>query len=158
MASYPGIGSNGGGAAAPSPSAYTPFVPSGLRQNHPQLADDDPVGDCLAALRRHRQRLARFWSARGRRTALAALLRAAHLVRRNMAASRVLSFPHVLVALWVLVLMWGERWIFHTKVESCHWSNWEKWVRGSCLATSAALLLLLLRARYRDTGLTVTCA
>ncbi|EOO00749.1 putative cell division control protein 1 protein [Phaeoacremonium minimum UCRPA7] len=44
---------------------------------------------------------------------------------------RLLSFPHLLVMAWVFVLLWGERWVFHTRVESCHWSNWEKWPAGA---------------------------
>lgn len=73
--------------------------------------------------------LVRFWRERGRRMAFAALLSLAHRLRQNLTYNRLLSFPHLLVAVWVVVLLWGERWAFHSKVESCHWSSWEKWVR-----------------------------
>lgn len=125
MASY----SNGSNGAPSSSSNYTPFVPSSLRQNHPQIEEDDPIGDCMNFLQRYWQKLVRFWNTSGKRATIAFLLKTAHQLRRNLVLSRLFSFPHVLVVLWVLVLMWGERWIFHTKVESCHWSNWEKWVR-----------------------------
>ena len=49
-------------------------------------------------------------------------------VRRNLTARRLLSFPHLLALLWMLLLLWGERWIFTTHVGVCDWKNWEKWV------------------------------
>ncbi|KAG7292658.1 hypothetical protein NEMBOFW57_002695 [Staphylotrichum longicolle] len=75
--------------------------------------------------------LVRFWRERGRRMAFAALLSLAHRLRQNLTYNRLLSFPHLLVAVWVVVLLWGERWAFHSKVESCHWSSWEKWPAGA---------------------------
>jgi ethanolamine phosphate phosphodiesterase len=72
--------------------------------------------------------LVRFWRDRGRHMALAAMLSMAHRMRQNLTYQRLLSFPHLVVAVWVVLLLWGERWAFHSKVESCHWSNWEKWV------------------------------
>jgi hypothetical protein len=60
--------------------------------------------------------------------ALAAMLSMAHRLRQNLTYQRLLSFPHLVVAVWVVLMLWGERWAFHSKVESCHWSNWEKWV------------------------------
>ncbi|ROV94951.1 hypothetical protein VMCG_08341 [Cytospora schulzeri] len=127
MASY----SNSSNGALPSSSNYTPFVPSNLRQNHSQVEEDDPIGDFINFLQRYWQKLLRFWNTKGKRTTIAFLLRTAHQLRRNLVLNRVFSFPHVLVVLWVLVLMWGERWIYHTKVENCHWSNWEKWPAGT---------------------------
>ncbi|KAK3335411.1 calcineurin-like phosphoesterase-domain-containing protein [Cercophora scortea] len=73
----------------------------------------------------------RFWNERGRRMTLAALVSAAHRLRRNLTYNRLLSFPHLLVGLWIVVVLWGERWIFHTKVEDCHWSKWENWPAGA---------------------------
>lgn len=129
MASYSNSGSNSSsnGGALPSSSDYTPFVPSNLRQNHPQVEEDDPIGDCMNFLQRYWQKLLRFWNTRGKRATAAFLLQAAHQLRRNLVISRLFSFPHVLVILWAVVLMWGERWVYHTTVEKCHWSNWEKW-------------------------------
>lgn len=86
------------------------------------------VDDCLAFITQACRALARFWRERGRHMVLAALVSAAHRLRQNLTYNRLFSVPHLLVAVWVVVLLWGERWIFHTKVESCHWSNWEKWV------------------------------
>ncbi|XP_044719750.1 calcineurin-like phosphoesterase domain-containing protein [Hirsutella rhossiliensis] len=50
---------------------------------------------------------------------------------RNLAPRRLLSFPHALVLVWVVILMWGERWVFDSKVEDCAWKNWEKWPKGA---------------------------
>ncbi len=71
----------------------------------------------------------RFWRERGRHMVLALALSLAHDLRQNLTYNRLVNFPHLLVAAWVVVLLWGERWVFHSKVESCHWSNWENWVR-----------------------------
>lgn len=57
------------------------------------------------------------------------LLQAGYQFRRNITRRRLLSFPHLLVVLWVFVLLWGERWIFATTVRSCDWDHWEDWVR-----------------------------
>ncbi|KAL2183787.1 hypothetical protein L209DRAFT_757050 [Thermothelomyces heterothallicus CBS 203.75] len=75
--------------------------------------------------------LVRFWRERGRRLAHAALRSMAHRLRLNLTYNRLLSFPHLLVAAWVVLLLWGERWVFHSKVESCHWRNWENWPAGA---------------------------
>lgn len=130
MASYTGSG-NGG---PPSSSGYAPHAPSSLRQNYPHLKDEDPVGDFMRFMRRQIQSLHHFWNTRGKRATLAFLLEVAHQLRRNLTLRRLSSFPHLLVMVWAVVLLWGERWIFHTKVESCDWSNWEKWVTTSVLA------------------------
>lgn len=29
------------------------------------------------------------------------------------------------------ILLWGERWIFETKVHRCDWANWENWPKGA---------------------------
>jgi hypothetical protein len=55
-------------------------------------------------------------------------------VRRNLTARRLLSFPHLLAFFWMLLLLWGERWIFTSHVSVCDWKNWEKWV--SCYGTT----------------------
>lgn len=128
MAGYTG---NGNGGPSSSSSGYAPHAPSNLRQNYAQFEDQDPVGDFMRFLRRQAQSLHSFWKARGKRATLAFLLEVAHQLRRNLTLRRLSSFPHLLVLVWAVVLLWGERWIFHTKVESCHWSNWEKWVMAS---------------------------
>lgn len=40
----------------------------------------------------------------------------------------LLSLPHLLVAVWALLLLWGERWAFERAVEACEWKAWERWV------------------------------
>jgi hypothetical protein len=49
--------------------------------------------------------------------------------RRTWSWRRLLSLPHLFAALWVVVLLWGERWVFESSIESCRWENWEQWVR-----------------------------
>lgn len=56
--------------------------------------------------------------------------RVARQVQLNLAAHRLLSFPHLLVGFWMLVMLWGERWTFASKVRGCAWDRWEYWVRG----------------------------
>lgn len=129
MASYTGSG-NGG---PPISSGYAPYTSSSLRQNYPHL-EEDPIGDFMRFLKRQVQALQRFWNTRGKRATLNLLLEVTNQLRRNLTLRRLSSFPHLLVIIWAVVLLWGERWIFHTKVESCHWSNWEKWVTTSSLA------------------------
>ena len=41
---------------------------------------------------------------------------------------RLLSLPHLFVAVWVLLLLWGERWVFESAVQACEWERWERWV------------------------------
>lgn len=67
------------------------------------------------------------------------LLSILHWVRHNLSMRRLFSFPHALVAVWVLLLLWGQGWVFHSRVERCHWSSWESWVRRplSCYGRNA---------------------
>ncbi|RDA91551.1 hypothetical protein CP533_4344 [Ophiocordyceps camponoti-saundersi (nom. inval.)] len=64
------------------------------------------------------------WARRG----AAAMVRQAG---RNLAARRLLSFPHGLVLVWILVLLWGERWIFGSKIGACDWQRWERWPKDA---------------------------
>jgi hypothetical protein len=68
----------------------------------------------------------------GRKTATRVALRIADRIKQNLAPRRLFSFPHLLVACWFVVLLWGERWVFETKVDSCDWDHWEKWVSCPC--------------------------
>ena len=101
--------------------------------NHPPRYSADhstsPLDDLRALVAQAVRALVRFWRERGRRMVFAAMLSLAHRLRQNLTYNRLVSFPHLLVAAWVVVLLWGERWVFHSKVESCHWSSWENWVR-----------------------------
>jgi len=64
----------------------------------------------------------------GRRMAIAMAWQLLRQLRRNLVARRLLSFPHLLAAFWIVILLWGERWVFQSRVEKCEWSNWENWV------------------------------
>lgn len=129
MASY----SNSNGASSSSSAARTPFGQSKLRDNYPNfssLGNDDSslVDDCVATLRQAWHSFLQFLSTRGKQAAWEAVLQSTHQLQRNLSAQRIFSFPHALVLVWVLVLLWGEHWVFHTTVERCDWDNWEKWV------------------------------
>lgn len=47
---------------------------------------------------------------------------------KNWHPRHLLSLPHALVVVWVVVLLWGERWVFRKAVEECEWGSWERWV------------------------------
>lgn len=44
------------------------------------------------------------------------------------------NVPNAFIAIWFLLLLWGERWAFHSAIKQCRWENWERWV-GSYSAT-----------------------
>jgi hypothetical protein len=52
-------------------------------------------------------------------------------VVRECSWRRLFSLPHFLVAVWIVALMYGERWVFKKSVQECAWDNWERWV--SCM-------------------------
>ncbi len=87
-----------------------------------------PLDDFRALIAQASRALGRFWRERGRRMVVASASSAVYRLRQNLTYNRLVSFPHLLVAVWMFVLLWGERRAFHSKVESCHWSNWEHWV------------------------------
>jgi ethanolamine phosphate phosphodiesterase len=97
-------------------------------QNHSRDDSVSVVEEIFALVQRLARRLWAFWQSRGRRMALNALLGSVRQLRRNLQLRRLLSFPHLLVCFWAVLLLWGERWVFHTRVENCRWSNWENWV------------------------------
>lgn len=121
---------------APS-SSSAPFVSSKLRRQQSFTFGDDSslVDDCFATAQRLWRMLLGFCRTRGKQAAWASLLQAAHQLRRNLVLSRLFSVPHLLVAVWLIFMLWGERWVFHTTVERCAWENWEKWVRIPFCAT-----------------------
>ncbi|KAK4132300.1 hypothetical protein BT67DRAFT_457420 [Trichocladium antarcticum] len=90
-----------------------------------------PLDDLRALVAESLRSLLRFWRERGRHMTYAAIVSLGHRLRQNLTYNRLLSFPHLLVAVWVVVMLWGERWAFHSKVEDCHWSNWENWPPGA---------------------------
>ena len=67
----------------------------------------------------------------GRDLAMSLSLSALQRLYRNMAPRRLFSLPHLLVLFWAVVLLWGERWVFGSKVEDCAWGDWEKWVSSA---------------------------
>lgn len=76
------------------------------------------------------QRLWAWAKGPGRQRATWLSLAAIHQLRRNLTSRRLWSFPHLVVVFWVLILLWGERWVFDSKVASCDWDHWENWVGG----------------------------
>jgi hypothetical protein len=98
--------------------------------------DSSLIDDCLAGMKGATRWLWRFWKGSGRLMVSGLLVKMLRQVRHNLAMRRLFSFPHALVVVWVLVLLWGERWVFHSRVERCHWSSWENWV---CLAMNLAV-------------------
>lgn len=90
---------------------------------------NESFADALAASMKRYLHRAWAWSlGPGRQLATVYGIRALQQLKRNLTARRLLSFPHLLVAFWVVVLLWGELWLFDSKVAGCHWDNWEKWV------------------------------
>jgi hypothetical protein len=49
-------------------------------------------------------------------------------VSKGWNARRLLSLPHLLIAFWLLLLLWGERWVFQSSIKACEWGKWERWV------------------------------
>lgn len=74
------------------------------------------------------QRLWVWLKGPGRQKATVIASRFTHQVQRNLTSRRLLSFPHLVVLIWMVILLWGERWVFDSKVHDCDWHNWEKWV------------------------------
>lgn len=142
MASY----SNNNGASSSSFGHS-----SKLRDSYPHFSsfgndDSSLVDDCIATVRQSWHAFLQYLSTRGKKVAWEALVRSTYQFQRNLSASRIFSFPHALVVVWVLVLLWGEHWVFHTTVERCDWDSWEKWVRAReynpCLVDWFSLSLL----------------
>ncbi|KAF4917502.1 hypotheticall protein [Colletotrichum viniferum] len=111
--------------------AYKGKGPSALLFQHSGGSFRDRARPVLNAAARLSQRLWHFWQTRGRRMAINMLYQAGWQLRQNLTARRLLSFPHLLVCLWMLILLWGERWVFSSRVADCRWSNWESWPAGA---------------------------
>ncbi|KAI0976990.1 hypothetical protein F4678DRAFT_415283 [Xylaria arbuscula] len=87
--------------------------------------------EMMASVRSLVRRAWAYGHGRGRQSAWSLSVRAGHQLRRNMVPRRLLSFPHLLVGLWIVVLLWGEKWTFATKVNRCDWDHWEDWPPGA---------------------------
>ncbi|TDZ20427.1 Cell division control protein 1 [Colletotrichum orbiculare MAFF 240422] len=107
-----------------------PFLPFQHR-NAARFRFRARVRPALDALVRLLRSIWLFWQTRGRRLATNMMLKAGWQLRQNLTARRLLSFPHLLVCLWILVLLWGERWVFRSRVADCRWNNWESWPAGA---------------------------
>ena len=101
---------------------------SAFDHNSRRDIDSSLIDDCLAGVKSAARSLWRFWKGSGRQLALGFLVSMLRQVQHNLTMRRLFSFPHALVVVWVLLLLWGERWVFHSRVERCHWSSWENWV------------------------------
>ncbi|XXH03095.1 glucose transporter [Hypoxylon texense] len=87
--------------------------------------------DIFSSARSMLDRLLGYANGRRRHTVWGLAMKGMQQVRRNMTRRRLLSFPHLLVALWVLVMLWGERWVFASRVRGCDWDHWEDWPAGA---------------------------
>src|SRR3954471_25039037 len=103
--------------------SYSGRAPSHYPYRQHYRSDSDSntsaLDDLRAFLARAIRRLWRFWNERGRHMAAQSAVSGARRLRRNLEYQRLVSLPHLLVGLWVLVLLWGERWAFEGKVEGC---------------------------------------
>ena len=90
--------------------------------------DMSPAEELTLSLRRKMQSLWNYARGHGKQRARQALWRVTHRIGINLQPRRLLSFPHLLVLFWFVVLMWGERWVFDSKVDKCDWDHWEDWV------------------------------
>lgn len=96
--------------------------------DHKRQADQSIWDDMSAGVRAQLSRLWAYSNSHGRFAAINLVMQSGHQLKRNLAVRRLLSFPHLLVVVWVIVILWGERWLFASKVSSCDWDHWEKWV------------------------------
>ncbi|KAI1185446.1 hypothetical protein F5B17DRAFT_432548 [Nemania serpens] len=87
--------------------------------------------EIMAGSRSLMRRAWTYGNGRGRHTAWTLAVKGGRQLRRNMVRRRLLSFPHLLVGLWIILLLWGERWTFARKVDRCDWDHWEDWPPGA---------------------------
>lgn len=48
--------------------------------------------------------------------------------RQQVGFRALLSLPNVFILIWLVALLWGERWAFNDSVAACDWRSWEQWV------------------------------
>ncbi|KAK9775411.1 putative Calcineurin-like phosphoesterase domain-containing protein [Seiridium cardinale] len=116
------------GASYSNANANTHGLPTASSYNRP-FSPPPPsvVESILSESQRLINRLRVYWNGKGRVLAWSFAMQAAYRAKANLAARRLLSFPHLLVVLWMLVMLWGERWTFTSQVQSCDWDHWEEW-------------------------------
>jgi hypothetical protein len=61
-------------------------------------------------------------------TRVSRIPRSLRQAQRNWHPRKLLNLPHLFVAIWVVLLLWGERWVFQSSIEACSWDQWERWV------------------------------
>lgn len=44
-------------------------------------------------------------------------------------ARRLYTIPALIIAIWYLVLLRGEHFVFENALAQCRWQDWESWVR-----------------------------
>ncbi|KAF5676233.1 hypothetical protein FCIRC_7154 [Fusarium circinatum] len=90
------------------------------------------IGHVLSVNAQQTAHQLRLWAlGPGKRLAASMGERIARRLRRNLTSRRLLSFPHLVVLFWMVVLLYGERWVFNSKVASCDWDHWEKWPKDA---------------------------
>lgn len=105
---------------------------------------DSTLADNIAAtLNLRAQRLWAWARGPGRHAATVAAYAVITRIRVNLSARRLLSLPHVLLLFWMVILLWGERWVFDSKVARCDWDHWEDWVSFSIPVCLAGVFLVL---------------
>ncbi|KAI2777534.1 hypothetical protein F4815DRAFT_481135 [Daldinia loculata] len=120
--------SNGNGYGYPSSP-----LPTSSSYDYGYMNNNEPQSICDEILACFGVMLGQLWgyiNGRGRQVAWSWAMKAAHQIRKNMTRQRLLSFPHLLVAFWILVMLWGERWVFASRIRSCDWDHWEDWPAG----------------------------
>ena len=90
--------------------------------------DLSPAEELTLGMKTQARKLWKYAKGPGRQKARQLGLRALHRISINLQPRRLLSFPHLLVVFWLVILLWGERWVFDSKVDKCDWNHWEDWV------------------------------
>lgn len=113
---------------------------------------DRTLADDLAGtLKTRSQQLFAWIKGPGRSRASILAARVLDRLRLNLTARRFLSFPHLVVVFWIVILLWGERWVFDSKVSKCDWDHWEDWVSFPVLSPKrVALNVCQLLTRLSD--------
>ncbi|XDG08767.1 hypothetical protein ABKA04_008382 [Annulohypoxylon sp. FPYF3050] len=118
--------------ARPYRNDYVYHLNNSYDKSYDNGADFQSICDDIYVSSRNMiRRLWGYMNGRGRHVAWGLAIKGGQQVRRNLTRRRLLSFPHVLVVFWMLVMLWGERWIFASRVRSCDWDHWEDWPAGA---------------------------
>ena len=48
--------------------------------------------------------------------------------RQRLHPRGLLNLPNAFIVVWIIVLLWGERWVFEKSITACQWASWERWV------------------------------